>query len=513
MKNRLNPAVKPRDDKKPHSRDDKKPHSRDDKKPHSRDDKKSHLRENTAQQPHVNKQYKFIVYQICIVAALGGLLFGLDQGFIANAFTTIQSHYSLTLQQIENYAAILPFGGIFGALLSGVFARFLGRKKSLILAGFLFTLTTALSATLPPIKIMLICRFLIGFAVGVSAFVVPLYLSETAPKRIRGSMGTLFQLMITIGIFLISVTNVTIVKFVPLTAVRIPLMFLFVCLFALVMLVGSFTLPESPRWLMLKGRTNKARAVLQKIRHDKNQIEDELSIIRNNLSKSFHSLRFLGQKYFWKILLVCVLIQCFQQLVGINMMIYYAPTIFGYVSITGVFAMMLVPTANMIFTLPAIRLVEKIGRKKLLYIGSISMCLSMCVAGIILFTLGSQIPSQLDRLFLFGAVVIYIFGFAISWGPLAWLLCSELFPQESREVGMTVSTMVNLTFAGIVINTSLTAMNLFGNYVPFFIFAVFCLMSILFVYQFVPETKNVMLEKLESDLKTGVKLKNVGQHG
>jgi SP family galactose:H+ symporter-like MFS transporter len=132
-----------------------------------------------------------------MVAALGGLLFGLDQGFIANSLDTLTQHYRFEVHDKESYSAILATGGIFGALLSGIFARFLGRKKSLVLAGFIFTAASALSALLPPLPLLSACRFALGFAVGIASFIVPLYLSETAPAAIRGSMGTLFQLMIT----------------------------------------------------------------------------------------------------------------------------------------------------------------------------------------------------------------------------------------------------------------------------------------------------------------------------
>ena len=130
--------------------------------------------------------YKRIVYIICAVAALGGLLFGLDQGFIANSLATIDAHYQLGIQGGERYSAILATGGIIGALLSGIFARFLGRKKSLLLAGFIFTAGSALSALLPPLPVLSACRFALGFAVGVASFIVPLYLAETAPASIRG---------------------------------------------------------------------------------------------------------------------------------------------------------------------------------------------------------------------------------------------------------------------------------------------------------------------------------------
>ncbi len=202
--------------------------------------------------------YRTIVYFVCIVAALGGLLFGLDQGFIANSLETLRQYYHFDVKGSENYSAILATGGVVGALLSGIFARFLGRKKSLALAGSIFAAASALSALLPPLTILSACRFALGFGVGVASFIVPLYLSETAPAAIRGSMGTLFQLMITIGIFVIAVSNVFIAHTFAKPAAALPLMFLTVTLFASLMLIGSFILPESPRWLMLKSRKDQA---------------------------------------------------------------------------------------------------------------------------------------------------------------------------------------------------------------------------------------------------------------
>src|SRR5512143_1136882 len=184
--------------------------------------------------------YKTIVYVICSVAALGGLLFGLDQGFIANSLATIEQQYHFGVQGGELYSSILATGGIVGALLSGIFARFLGRKKSLVLAGFIFTAASGYSALLPPLAILSACRFALGFAVGIASFVVPLYLSETAPAKIRGSMGTLFQLMITIGIFLIALTNVFIARTFTTPATSLPLMFLTVTFFAALMFLGAF---------------------------------------------------------------------------------------------------------------------------------------------------------------------------------------------------------------------------------------------------------------------------------
>ena len=459
--------------------------------------------------------YKTIVYIICSVAALGGLLFGLDQGFIANSLETIQQHYHLSVHGGESYSAILATGGIVGALLSGLFARFLGRKRSLLFAGFIFTLASAISALLPPLPVLSACRFVLGFGVGVASFVVPLYLSETAPASIRGSMGTLFQLMITIGIFLIAVTNVLIARAFVNPSTSLPLMFLTITLFASLMFLLGFMLPESPRWLMLKGRKEQAIAVLRKTLNTQQEIDAEVGEIEQALhGPQGAGIGIVTRGYFFKVLLVGVLLQMFQQLVGINMMIYYSPTIFGYAGMKGLLAMLTVPTVNMLFTFPAIHLVEKWGRKKLLYVGAVMMLITMIAAGVAFHTIGSvSDPAMIGgapKVVLLVSAILYIFGFAVSWGPVVWLVCSEIFPLEGREVGMTITTMVNWTFAGLVMANALSFMQVHGNSSIFYVFAGFCLLSIIFVALFVPETKGITLEEMEFNLKSGVRLRDLG---
>lgn len=459
--------------------------------------------------------YKTIVYVICTVAALGGLLFGLDQGFIANSLETIQQHYHFGVQGGEHYSAILATGGIVGALLSGLFARFLGRKRSLLFAGFIFTAASAVSALLPPLPVLSACRFVLGFGVGVASFVVPLYLSETAPASIRGSMGTLFQLMITIGIFLIALTNVVIARAFTNPTTSLPLMFLTITLFAAMMFVGGFILPESPRWLMLKGRKDDAVTVLRRTMNTQQEIDVEIGEIEQALhGPQGAGIGIVLRGYFFKVLLVGVLLQVFQQLVGINMMIYYSPTIFGYAGMKGLLAAMTVPTVNMLFTFPAIHLVEKWGRKKLLYVGAVTMLITMIAAGVAFQTIGSVSDPALiggaPKAVLLVSAILYIFGFAVSWGPVAWLVCSEIFPLEGREIGMTITTMINWTFAGLVMANALSFMHAHGNASIFYVFAGFCVLAIAFVALFVPETKGITLEEMEFNLKNGVRLRDLG---
>ncbi|WP_119329123.1 sugar porter family MFS transporter [Cysteiniphilum halobium] len=462
---------------------------------------------------NAKKEYQKLVYMICLIGALGGLLFGLDQGFIANSLSTIDRVYDLTIQQGEHYSAVLAWGGILGALLSGLFARALGRKKVLVLAGFLFTIFSLISAFLPPLAMLVVCRFGLGFAVGIASFTVPLYLSETAPKAIRGGMATLFQLMITIGIFLIAVTNVYIAKALGHVEISLSLMFGVIVIFALVMFLGSLFLPESPRWLLLKGKETQAIVVLKRVRSSQQEIDDEVNEIKESISLNKGvGFNMLSKGFFWKILIVGIVLQMFQQLVGINMMIYYAPTIFGYAGMTGIIALLAVPTVNMLFTFPAIKWIEKWGRKKLLYVGAVVMMVSMFAAGFAFLSMaGSASPSGLSKTVLLLSAIVYIFGFACSWGPVAWVICAEVFPLKGREIGMTVTTMVNWTFAGVVMANALSFMKAYGNASIFFVFGGFCILAMIFLKFFVPETKGVSLEYIEKNLEKGVPLKKLGE--
>jgi SP family galactose:H+ symporter-like MFS transporter len=328
-------------------------------------------------------------------------------------------------------------------------------------------------------------------------------------------MGTLFQLMITIGIFLISLSNVFIARTFINPKTSLPLMFLSVTLFAALMFAGSFILPESPRWLMLKGKKEWAVAVLRRTLNTQAEIDKEIGEIEEALhGPQGAGFEIVFRGYFFKVLLVGVLLQMFQQLVGINMMIYYSPTIFGYAGMKGLLAMMTVPTVNMLFTFPAIHWVEKWGRKKLLYVGAMAMILTMLSAGFAFQSISSvsnpSIIGGTPKMLLLISAIVYIFGFAVSWGPVVWLVCSEIFPLEGREVGMTITTMVNWTFAGLVMNYALSFMGRFGNASIFYVFAGFCVLAILFVATFVPETKGITLEELEFNLKKGIRLRNLG---
>ena len=466
------------------------------------------------QKLHSNQEYKKIVYFIALIAALGGLLFGLDQGFIANSLKTISITYNLETTQQESFSGVLATGGVLGALLSGFFARFLGRKKTIVLAGFLFTIASLISALLPSYWLLHLCRAGLGFAVGIASFTVPLYLSETSPKSLRGKFGSYFQLMLVIGIMSIAYINVAIVKFFGETAQSMVIMYGVLTLFSLIMFLGAFILPESPRWLILKGKEEEAYKVLQKISVSKEEIDEGIKEIEEAAQVKVASFEMLSKGFFWKVLLIGIASQMFQQLVGINVMIYYGPQILGDAGFTGLLGELFIPTINLLATFIAIKYIDKLGRRTLLYIGATIMLITMLVAGICFYIINAEPEAShsLVKILLVISLGLYIVGFASSWGPVIWVFCSEIFPLKGREIGMTITTMVNWTFASLVISNALSFMKIYGQANLFFLFAAFCVGCLVFLKLFIPETKGVSLEKIESDLEKGIKLNKIGNN-
>ncbi len=458
------------------------------------------------------KTYLFV---ICTLAALGGMLFGLDQGFINGSLELIDQEFTWSVLKGETFASIMIYGCIVGAVLSGWIARVIGRKKTLIFAALFFLVFTIVGSLTREVFILFSARFCIGLAVGCASLAVPLYLSEIAPTKWRGGFISMYQLMITIGIFLIYLSN----KYIGEHYHSWRLMLGIIAIPSFVMLIGSFFLPETPRWLMLKGRKTEAEAILKKTRETEEESSKEFAELEASMGdskKKESAWNLIRKPYFIRVLVLGIFLQLLQQLSGINCIIYYSGQIFRTAGLTnpGV-AVIVVGAFNMIATLVAVFIVDKIGRKPIMYFGLTVMTIALIVIGLIFHTTEAhvggdyQLPGYLSWTMIVSAI-FYIIAFAVSVGPIIWILCAEIFPLAIRDVGMAVTTLVNWTAAAVVVQSSLTVMSKWGGSVLFFAFALFCILGLFLVSGFVPETKGISLEQLEINLKAGRKLRKLG---
>ncbi|CCG86048.1 sugar porter family MFS transporter [Erwinia piriflorinigrans] len=445
---------------------------------------------------------------VCFLAALAGLLFGLDIGVIAGALPFIAKDFSVTPHQQEWIVSSMMFGAAIGAVGSGWMSSYLGRKKSLMIGAVLFVIGSLWSALSPNPEMLIVARVLLGLAVGVASYTAPLYLSEIAPEKIRGSMISLYQLMITIGILGAYLSD-TAFSYTGewrwmLGVITIP---------ALLLLVGVFFLPNSPRWLAAKGDFRSAQRVLDRLRDTSEQAKRELDEIRESLKikQSGWSL-FKGNSNFRRAVYLGVLLQVMQQFTGMNVIMYYAPKIFeiaGFANTTQqMWGTVIVGLINVLATFIAIGLVDRWGRKPTLILGFMVMALGMGVLGTMLHF---GISSSSGQYFAIAMLLMFIIGFAMSAGPLIWVLCSEIQPLKGRDFGITVSTATNWIANMIVGATFLTMLNNLGNANTFWVYGALNLFFIVLTLWLIPETKNISLEHIERNLLNGKKLRDIGQ--
>lgn len=449
----------------------------------------------------------WIVIKICAIAALAGLLFGLDVAYVNGSLEFIVRDFNLTTEQAGSVAGYLLSGAAFGALISGWLSRTLGRKKVLVIASLIFTIVTFLGADAHTFSSFLIARFIVGVAVGIASFVAPLYLSEVAPFKIRGALIAMYQLMITIGIFLMFLSNAALQSTGSWRE-----MLLVLVAPSLVMLVGTLTLPESPRWMALTGKIDKAKSILQKIRANSQEVEFELKEITQAVTAPSNNFSLLKEGYFLKVIVLGILLQVLQQFSGINAFMYYSGQIFAQAGFSNPStATIVVGIVNVLTTVLSIRFVDKLGRKPILYLGLTLLVISCLTVGY-MFNLQSQGVqlSQLMQYILLASCLVFIFGFAISLGPIIWILCSEIFPLKGRDLGITITTMTNWICNTIIGAYTLSWFKNLGVGYTFWMFGLACILGFILIKFFTPETKDVPLEELELNLASGKPLRNIG---
>ncbi|MGL5414504.1 MAG: sugar porter family MFS transporter [Clostridium sp.] len=441
---------------------------------------------------------------IFIIGALGGLLFGFDTGIISGASPLIAKSLHLSVSELSFVTSAVLIGSCIGALSVGGLSDKYGRKVLLFIASILFIGGSALSAFSPNFICIVIARIILGLAVGSASALTPAYLAELAPKERRGSLETLFQLMITAGILLAYIANIGFLNHNLLGFTDWRWMLLSALLPALALFVGSIVLPESPRYLVRMGKVDKSHAILTNLRPD--YTSDEVQSELNEIQKANSEIQKGGVKELFKIarpaLIAAIGIMLFQQLVGINSVIYYLPQVFikgfHFSASSAIWISVGIGVVNFLSTIVATVIMDKFPRKKLLIAGAIVMGISLAILSVINYTINIESAA----VFTIVLIAIYIFGFAVSWGPIAWVLIGEIFPLSVRGVGASFGSAANWLGNFIVAQFFLVILALFHNNVggPFGIFAIFSFLAIPFVMRFVPETHGKSLEEIQDEL-------------
>jgi SP family galactose:H+ symporter-like MFS transporter len=457
-----------------------------------------------------------IVYFIGFTAALAGLLFGLDIGVISGAQPFIQKDFNASDWTVESIVSSLLWGAVLGTLASGWLAGYLGRRKTILISAVIFVVGSLFCAVCDSAQMLIGARFLLGIAVGVASFTAPLYLSEISPQRIRGGMISMYQLMITIGIVVAFFSNLWLASYATfggVTGGHWRIMLGIIALPAAIMFLGVLWLPESPRWLFLKERKADALAVFDRMKLEPEEVSQEVREIEESLRVKQNGLQLLlGNSNFRRAILLGMGLQTIQQLTGINVVMYYAPQIFkiaGFATTTQqMWGTVTVGLVNVLATFIAIVWVDRLGRKPIMYAGFVAMGLSMLTVGYF-FNCNLAAHPNLGYPAIF-ALLMFIVGFAMSAGPIIWILCSEIYPNAGRDLGITFSTSSNWVVNAIIGQTFLTLLAHLGNGNTFLLYGGLNALFIVFFLLYVPETKGTSLEHIEANLLSGRPLRKIG---
>ncbi|MEQ3664750.1 sugar porter family MFS transporter [Olleya sp.] len=445
---------------------------------------------------------------IAAVSALGGLLFGYDTGVINGAQYYLTEHFQLS-DALKGWVVGSALLGCFvGAIVAGPLSIKIGRKWSLIISALLFTLS-AYGSGLPEIfpqsvSMLVFFRILGGLGIGVASMNAPMYIAEIAPSNIRGRMVTYYQLAIVIGFFVVFLAtyyignNLTVAENIEFGWRR---MFWSELIPSGLFLILLFFVPKSPRWLALKGKDKEALIVLEQI-NDAEVASKEMLQIKKSLNQNNDGI---NVSYFSKAILIIIAIgtalSMLQQFTGINAVLYYGADIFekalGFGKEDVLAQQILLAFVNLVFTFVAMFTVDKFGRKPLLYIGSIGMIIGFLLLGV---TLQQESVGMLSLI----GVLVFIASFALSMGPVVWVLLSEMFPNKIRSVAMSVAVaaqwaanyVVSQSFP-MVMGSETNNSAPWNGSLPYFIFIAFILIIVYVTYKFIPETKGKSLEEIE----------------
>ncbi len=436
-----------------------------------------------------------------LVIMLAGLLFGYDQGVISGALDGIQKEFSVGTLLLEVITSWVTLGAMAGALVAGGLADRKGRRWTIVAAAVLFTAGALIEALAPGSGVLVVGRLLVGFGVGVASVAAPLYAAELAPSRLRGRMVSLYQLAITMGIFVAYFADYLLINGnqwrVMLGISAVP---------AVLLVLAVLPLPDSPRWYVKMGRHDAARVALQKVEPGADADADLAEIEAINEQEAKGSWIEVFAVKWRRPLVIGIMLACLQQLTGINAIIYYADKIFAAAGFAtpasqSLATLWAIGAVNVVSTFVAVAWVDRFGRRPLLLIGSVGMGVSLVVVGAMFEVLGhssahgggSSLTGTVTLVFL----VTFIASFAFSLGPVVWTIINEIYPSHIRGRAVAVATAANWFAAWLVSQFFLSLVSLITEAGTFWLFAGFCAVTYLFVLRFVPETKGRSLEGIQ----------------
>ena len=436
------------------------------------------------------------VTKAAALTAVGGILFGYDTGVIGGVLPNISDDFTLDTPFLQGtVVSILLVGAAVGALIAGRVADTLGRRRAIIVTSVVFVVALLLSIVAPSFWVLLLSRFLIGVGVGSASFVVPVYIGEIAPPERRGALVSLNQLSVTMGILVSQLVAYFLAGSgdwrISVGLALAP---------AVVLGLGMIREPESPAWLVRQGRDDEARTVLRTLRDSEEAIEVEIDEIRGTATEEEKGAkRSLLAPKLRPAMILGITLAVVQQITGVNTVIYFAPTVLenaGLGAQAALLALLVVGLTNVVMTIVAIKVIDRVGRRALLIWGMSGMTLGLIgLAVAFLFDINGAgaIATTL-------VLAFYVGSFAVSLGPVVWLLISEIFPLAVRGRASSVATMANWIANFVVAVSYLSIISAIGETATFGAYAVVTVLSLVYVVKAVPETKNRSLSDIEREL-------------
>ncbi|MGN6664481.1 MAG: sugar porter family MFS transporter [Solirubrobacterales bacterium] len=436
------------------------------------------------------------------IAGLGGLLFGYDTGVIAGALLFIKTDFGLGSFAQGLVVAAVPIGAVGGAAIAGPAADTYGRRLMILAAAAVFIVGALISAAAPGVEVLVGARVVIGVAIGLASAAAPVYISEVAPPESRGRLVSFFQLAVTVGILVAYLVGLA---FDGIEGWR--WMLGLGCVPALALAFGMVRMPQSPRWLVMTGDDFAARATLAKIRvDDPDTIDRELEEIKESVDEKPGAWSELLQPVVKAALVVGVGLAILQQVTGINTVIYYAPTIVEFTGVNSsagsILAAVGVGVINVAMTVVALRLLDRAGRRTLLMVGVSGMVVSLFALGLAFVGGGGGTASSVVAIV---SLMAYVASFAISLGPIFWLLNAEIYPLSVRSKAAGIGTMANWTFNFVVSLTFLLLIEALGRPGAFWFYGAIGILTLVFCWKLVPETKGKHLEEIQAYFEARVK--------